>query len=108
MRLHGERAEALERAGATLEVVDATMAAALRALARRGIQSVVLEGGAGVHRAAWDEGLVDYVQLYVAPVAIGLHGPPVAAGPALATLVEQNVRVLGSDVLIEGYVHRPH
>jgi hypothetical protein len=26
----------------------------------------------------------------------------------IASLVEQKVQVLGPDVLIEGYVHRPH
>ncbi len=109
-RLHRDRAEALEHAGATLDVVDPTMTAALRVLAQRGVQSVLLEGGTAVHQAVWDEGLVDYVQLYVAPVMLGRSGPPVAAGPAwlCASLAEQRVRMLGPDVLIEGYVHRPH
>ena len=107
---HRDRAEALAGAGATVEAVEPTMKAALQALARRGIQSVLLEGGAGVHQAAWDEGVVDYVQLYVAPMICGGDGPPVAAGPAsaIASLVEQRVRALGPDVLIEGYVHGPH
>jgi diaminohydroxyphosphoribosylaminopyrimidine deaminase/5-amino-6-(5-phosphoribosylamino)uracil reductase len=107
---HPDRAEALAGAGATVEAVQPTMKAALQALARRGIQSVLLEGGAGVHQAAWDEGVVDYVQLYVAPMSCGRAGPAVAAGPAsaIASLVEQKVRALGPDVLIEGYVHGPH
>jgi diaminohydroxyphosphoribosylaminopyrimidine deaminase / 5-amino-6-(5-phosphoribosylamino)uracil reductase len=109
-RLQSERADALERAGAAVEAVEPTMAAAFAALVHRGIQSVLLEGGVGVHRAAWDEALVDYVQLYVAPVTLGPDAPPVAAGPmsTIASLVEQKVSVLGPDVLIEGYVHRPH
>jgi diaminohydroxyphosphoribosylaminopyrimidine deaminase/5-amino-6-(5-phosphoribosylamino)uracil reductase len=109
-RLLSEHTDALERAGATVEAVDATMTAAFAALAHHGIQSVLLEGGIGVHRAAWDEELVDYVQLYVAPVTLGRDAPPVAAGPmsAIASLVDQKVHVLGPDVLIEGYVHRPH
>lgn len=108
--LHAERADALERAGATLEVVEPSIGAAMRALARRGIQSVLLEGGAGLHQAAWNEGLVDYLQLYVAPMFLGVAGPCMAAGPAsaVASLLEQNVQALGPDVLIEGYVHRPH
>jgi diaminohydroxyphosphoribosylaminopyrimidine deaminase/5-amino-6-(5-phosphoribosylamino)uracil reductase len=109
-RLQRERADALERAGATVEAVDPTMTAAFAALVHHGIQSVLLEGGVGVHRAAWDEALVDYVQLYVAPVTLGSDATPVAAGPmpAIASLVDQRVQVLGPDVLIEGYVHRPH
>jgi diaminohydroxyphosphoribosylaminopyrimidine deaminase/5-amino-6-(5-phosphoribosylamino)uracil reductase len=109
-RLQSERADALERVGATVEPVGPTMAAALAALSHHGIQSVLLEGGIGVHRAAWDEALVDYVQLYVAPVTLGPDAPAVAAGPmsVIATLVDQKVQALGPDVLIEGYVHRPH
>jgi diaminohydroxyphosphoribosylaminopyrimidine deaminase/5-amino-6-(5-phosphoribosylamino)uracil reductase len=109
-REHPDRVDALERAGATIEAAERTMKAALQALARRGIQSLVLEGGAGVHQAAWNEGLIDYIQLYVAPMTCGPAGPPLAAGPAstIASLVEQRVQVLGPDVLIEGYVHGPH
>jgi len=117
-RLHSERADALERAGATLLVLDdPAMMNALQTLADRDIQSLILEGGPGVHQAAWDAGVVDYVQLYVAPVTVG---QPPSASPAdtvslalgrevaLASLIEQNVQMLGPDVLIEGYVHRPH
>lgn len=110
-----ERADALERAGATvLALNEATMIEALRALAERDIQSLVLEGGPALHQAAWDAGVVDFVQLYVALVALaGSHasdGAPVALGRdvSIASLVEQTVRMLGPDVLIEGYVHRPH
>ena len=45
-------------------------------LAAQGIQSLLLEGGAGLHASAWDAGVVDYVQLYVAPVSIGAGGVP--------------------------------
>ena len=106
-----DRAQALQRAGATLIAVDDPgMAEALCALAAHGIQSVILEGGTAVHQAAWEAGVVDYVQLYVAPVAVGEHGPPAARGlaSAMPSLIEQNIRMLGPDVLIEGYVHRPY
>ena len=86
------------------------IAPALRQLAGLGIQSVVLEGGAALHAAAWDEGVVDYVQLYVAPHALGTGGVPLLDGRAFspAALVDAGVDQLGPDVLIEGYVHRPH
>jgi hypothetical protein len=50
------------------------------------------------------------VQLYVAPIASGGGGPrmPVHGRSLLAALHEQQTRPLGPDVLIEGYVHRPH
>ena len=109
--LYSDRVRALEQTGATVAAIeDPSLAASMRTLVGRGIHSVLLEGGVAVHQAAWDEDLVDYAQLYVAPVALGTGGPGLAgpAGSFLASLSEQKVRQLGPDVLIEGYVHRPH
>jgi diaminohydroxyphosphoribosylaminopyrimidine deaminase/5-amino-6-(5-phosphoribosylamino)uracil reductase len=88
----------------------AGMRQALRALSALDIQSVLLEGGAAVHAAAWDEGVVDYVQLYVTPVALGADGVPLLDGRpwSMGSLIDPRVEVLGPDTLIEGYVHRPH
>jgi diaminohydroxyphosphoribosylaminopyrimidine deaminase/5-amino-6-(5-phosphoribosylamino)uracil reductase len=82
----------------------------LRELALRGIQSVLLEGGSKLQAAAWDEDVVDYVQLYVTPVALGPRGVPLFEGRhwPLSSLIDSSVKVLGPDTLIEGYVHRPH
>jgi diaminohydroxyphosphoribosylaminopyrimidine deaminase/5-amino-6-(5-phosphoribosylamino)uracil reductase len=103
------RAAALERAGATVVAADTSLASALRQLPRFDVHSLVLEGGAALHLAAWDDRLVDYVQLYVAPVWLGEAGVPLLEGRAFASaaLLERNVDLLGPDVLIEGYVHRP-
>jgi diaminohydroxyphosphoribosylaminopyrimidine deaminase/5-amino-6-(5-phosphoribosylamino)uracil reductase len=86
------------------------LTAALRTLPALGVQSLLVEGGAAVHAALWDEGLVDYVQLYVAPMWIGSEGIPLLGGRSFSSvsLVERRVEPLGPDVLIEGYVHRPH
>ena len=108
--LHVDRAVALERAGATVVDVDGPgLTAAVRTLTGHGIQSVLLEGGAAVHQAAWEEDLVDYVQLYVTPATLGVTGPALLEGHTFtpASLYEPRVRTLGPDVLIEGYVHRP-
>ena len=108
--MHPDRAHALEGAGATvIEIDDPSLAEAIRALTAHDIQSLLLEGGAAVHQAAWEEDIVDYVQLYVAPVAIGAGGPGFLEGMAFtpASLHEQRTRTLGPDTLIEGYVHRP-
>lgn len=109
-RRHIERARALEEVGATLmTVAGSDLTAAVRVLGQLGIQSLLIEGGAAIHQAAWDEGVVDYVQLYVAPIVLGSRGPAMLAGRAFApaSLFEQKVQSLGPDVLIEGYVHRP-
>jgi diaminohydroxyphosphoribosylaminopyrimidine deaminase/5-amino-6-(5-phosphoribosylamino)uracil reductase len=100
----------LERAGATIVVPDAPgIAAALRELPSRDVQSIVIEGGAALHAAFWDARLVDYVQLFVAPVTLGEHGVPLD-NRAFSTfaLFDRRIEVLGPDVMIEGYVHRPH
>jgi diaminohydroxyphosphoribosylaminopyrimidine deaminase/5-amino-6-(5-phosphoribosylamino)uracil reductase len=102
---------ALERAGATVITVEGNgITPALRHLAGLGIHSLVIEGGAAIHAAAWDEGVVDYVQLYVAPQALGAAGVPLLDGRSFspASLVDGSIDQLGPDVLIEGYVHRPH
>jgi diaminohydroxyphosphoribosylaminopyrimidine deaminase/5-amino-6-(5-phosphoribosylamino)uracil reductase len=106
----GENAARLRCAGATVIASDtAGLEGRLRQMLPLGVQSVLLEGGARVHGAAWDEGIVDYVQLYVAPVTLGPDGVPLLAGRGFspAALCESRVDVLGPDVLIEGYVHRP-
>lgn len=110
-RAQPDQARALEQAGATLVAIEGPgIAAGLRGLAGLAIQSVLLEGGAEVHAAAWDEGVVDYVQLYVAPMSVGPEGVPFLDGRSFSTasLLESTVTPLGPDVVIEGYVHRPH
>jgi diaminohydroxyphosphoribosylaminopyrimidine deaminase/5-amino-6-(5-phosphoribosylamino)uracil reductase len=83
---------------------------ALETLALYPVHSLLLEGGAALHKAAWDAGVVDYVQLYVAPVTLGGAGVDMGAGREYMTggLVERVERYLGPDLLIEGYVHRPY
>ncbi len=98
----------LEARGAQIEVAaDGTLRAALQRLAGRQIESLLLEGGAAVHAAAWDEGLVDYVRLYVTPHVLGAKGVPLLAGRSFSSvdLRDRRVAPLGPDVLIEGYVH---
>jgi diaminohydroxyphosphoribosylaminopyrimidine deaminase/5-amino-6-(5-phosphoribosylamino)uracil reductase len=103
-------ADALRQAGATVVAPAADdIDAALRQVAALDVQSVLLEGGAGVHAAAWDAGVVDFVQMYVAPTPLGPDGLPMLGGREFssAALHERRVELLGPDVLIEGYVHRP-
>lgn len=98
----------LEARGAEIVVTDGTVRAALAALAVRGITSVLLEGGAALHASAWDEGVVDFVRLYVTPRVLGT-GVRFLDGRRLppAMLAERRVEPLGPDVMIEGYVHGP-
>jgi diaminohydroxyphosphoribosylaminopyrimidine deaminase/5-amino-6-(5-phosphoribosylamino)uracil reductase len=103
------RARELEAAGATVVAVhEPGIAAMLRRLVPFDIHSVLLEGGAGVHAAAWDARVVDCVQVYVTPHWLGADGVPLLPGRAFfpAALVDRRIDVCGPDVVIEGYVHR--
>jgi diaminohydroxyphosphoribosylaminopyrimidine deaminase/5-amino-6-(5-phosphoribosylamino)uracil reductase len=108
----GDRAlrEPLEARGAEVDVAaDGTFRAALDRLAARQVESLLLEGGAALHAAAWDEGVVDFVRLYITPRVIGSGGVGFLEGRnfASADLIDRRVEPLGPDVLIEGYVHGP-
>ena len=110
VRRQARRASALETAGATLLAMeDPNLGDVAKALGRQGLQSMLVEGGALLHQAVWDAGIVDYVQLYVAPTTFAGDGPVLLEGRPFspAALFEQKVQPLGPDVLIEGYVHRP-
>jgi len=99
----------LEDAGAEIDVArDGTFRAALERLAARQISSLVLEGGAALHCAAWDEDLVDIVSVYVTPHRLGEEGVEFLPRRSFRTtaLRDTIVEPLGPDVLIEGYVHR--
>ena len=106
-----ERMRRLADAGAELEVVPRgrSMRTAMARLAARGLTSLVLEGGRRVHEAAWRAGLVDRVQVFVAPVEVGPHGVAwMDRAAVLGTLDTFVVRAHGPDLQIEGDVHRAH
>jgi len=108
-----DRAEvrrALEDRGAIIEVADrGCVRTGLERLIDHQVASVLLEGGAALHAAAWDEQVVDVVRLYVAPRLLGDGGIVWLAGRlfSAAELFERRVECLGVDVMIEGYVHGP-
>jgi diaminohydroxyphosphoribosylaminopyrimidine deaminase / 5-amino-6-(5-phosphoribosylamino)uracil reductase len=104
-----DRRGPLEERGAQIEVArDGSFAAALERLAARQVGSLLLEGGAAIHAAAWDAGLVDYVRLYVTPHTVGEDGVRLLAGRPFETdtLIDRQVVLLDPDIVIEGYVHR--
>jgi diaminohydroxyphosphoribosylaminopyrimidine deaminase/5-amino-6-(5-phosphoribosylamino)uracil reductase len=101
---------ALEAQGATIVVApNASLGAAVARLGELQIASLLLEGGAAVHRAAWDEGVADFVRLYVTPHVLGRGGLRFLDGTRFyaSALHDRQVAPLGPDVLVEGYVHRP-
>lgn len=111
-----ERVGALKQAGAEVIALPeregrVDMRAVFTELARRGITSLLIEGGGQVHASAISSGGVDKVEWFIAPKLIGgaaAPGPLGGQGPesiAGATLLER-VRVtrIGVDILVEGYI----
>lgn len=87
--------------------------ALLSALNQRGIQSVLLEGGASVQGSFRDAGLIDEVWAFVAPMLIGGQDAPAAyaaAGSAslgeATRLHDVRLETLDDDVLVRGLVTR--
>ncbi len=99
----------VERGAEVVAARDQTFRAALDVLAERQVESLLLEGGAAIHAAAWDEGVVDFVRLYVTPRVIGTGGVPFLPDRSFdpLDLIDRHTEPLGPDTLIEGYVHGP-
>jgi len=88
-------------------VVD--VAALLDELGRRGIASLLVEGGGRVHWSFLSRGLADYIMVYMAPKVVGGAGAPgPVAGKGLALMREAwnishpRLTEIGDDVLLEG------
>ena len=85
--------------------------ALLSELGRREVTSVLVEGGGGLLGSLFDEGLVDRVVGFVAPVIIGGAGalsPVGGSGAAMmadaAPLSRARVERIGEDVVVVGWV----
>jgi diaminohydroxyphosphoribosylaminopyrimidine deaminase/5-amino-6-(5-phosphoribosylamino)uracil reductase len=111
------RVAALRAAGATVlgcptrdGRVD--LGALLAELFAREVRAVLVEGGAEVHAAFLDAGLVDRVAVYVAPLVVGGRGAPSPVGGAGRELKSAlrlggfSVTRLDPDVLLEADVAR--
>ena len=86
-----------------------------RELAKKEITSVLIEGGARILGSALNEGLVDKLQIYIAPKIlgdekalsslIGLKAAPINQALSLDNITFEKI---GPDFFIQGYVHRNH
>jgi len=108
----------LEASGVELVVADGPagrvdLGALLEALGRRGVVSVLVEGGGTIHGACFDAGLVDKLMVFVCPMVVGGPGPSPVAGMGVERLAaawrldRATVRQMGQDVIVEGYPIRP-
>ncbi len=84
---------------------------ALRALAERGIINILSEAGGTLNGALFDAGMVQKVQVFIAPKLVGgagAPGPVLGRGVSLMTSAWQvkvtRVEQLEADLLITGYI----
>jgi diaminohydroxyphosphoribosylaminopyrimidine deaminase/5-amino-6-(5-phosphoribosylamino)uracil reductase len=107
------RVVALEAVGVEVVRVPGTpeerVVPALRTLGERGIQSVLVEGGAGLAGALLQAGAVDRVAWFLAPILIGGREAPSAIGGGGAVHLADAPRLLsprhetvGDDLLVTG------
>lgn len=90
-----------------LELRSGPLRGELEALAREGVQSLLLEGGPTLAAAFLEQGLVDKLLVFVAPTLSG-EGPGMLAGlPGTLGLSRLEARSIGEDVLLQGYVREP-
>jgi len=102
----------LERAGGRVVAMDAggigpSFAWLFREM---GIASILVEGGATLHRTLFAEHLVDAVHVYITPIVLGRAGMEwMEPGRfTLSELGERQADWFGADVRVEGHVHRHH
>lgn len=87
----------------------------LEQLGRMEISSLLLEGGAEINASAFQESLVDKVVCFIAPQIIGGRTAPTPVGGDGIVNLSKSIllhdiqtRMLGEDIMIEGYVHRDY
>ncbi|MBA2251096.1 MAG: bifunctional diaminohydroxyphosphoribosylaminopyrimidine deaminase/5-amino-6-(5-phosphoribosylamino)uracil reductase RibD [Nitrospirales bacterium] len=110
------RIENLQRLGATIVIVPAehgrvSLNVCLTELGKRGITSVLLEGGSELNASALSGGLVHRLQLYVAPTLLGGQNAKGVFGGTSPTsltdaqpLKDVQLKRIGRDVFIDAMV----
>ena len=108
-----EKKAQLEKLGAEVLILSGAegrpdLAALVAELVKRGIDSLLIEGGSQVHYSALKAGIVNHIYSYVAPKIFGGEkalGPVSGAGAEQVAdafqLCRSGTQILGDDILIE-------
>lgn len=114
-----EKQEYLKNKGADIIITDkkagrVDLRQLVEELGKMGIDSLMVEGGGTVAAAFLEEGLVDKVAIFIAPILIGGKTSPtpvMGAGVEFIrdgySLKHKSVTEFGQDLLIEGYINVP-
>ncbi|NOY70265.1 MAG: bifunctional diaminohydroxyphosphoribosylaminopyrimidine deaminase/5-amino-6-(5-phosphoribosylamino)uracil reductase RibD [Deltaproteobacteria bacterium] len=111
----GEKAARIIAGGA--ELIEAPVSSAgidldrlMEILGRRGISSLLIEGGSRVAASAISSSIVDKVCFFYAPKILGGDGVPICAGPGPALMKDavpvsiSGIRQFGPDFMVEAYI----
>jgi len=87
------------------------MFALLRELGKRGIGTLIIEGGGTTHASAFEAGVVDKVAFFIAPKILGgrdaitpVEGEGIAQMDKAIRLENMTLTHVGEDILVEAYV----
>ena len=117
-RADRNKAALLEAAGIEILTVPAKdgrtdLKALMSALGERGIDSILLEGGATLNFSALEADIVDKVQVYIAPKLIGgetaktpVGGDGIEKLCQAFSVIELKASTVGEDILLEGYISK--
>ena len=101
------------KGGTGLDVIKADLKKLTEELGHMQIDSILLEGGATLAAAAFESGIIDKVQMYIAPMIIGGNAArtPVG-GNGIEHLTDAwqltgiTARNIGNDICITGYIRQ--
>jgi len=105
----------LQALGAEIVIADGPtgrvdLSELLAELGRRGIMSLLVEGGETIHGACIDAGRIDKVLAFVAPIILGGPAPGPVGGAGVEKIAEAwrltqtSIRQVDQDLVIEGYL----
>ena len=106
-RAVGAEVVVLPASGGSVDIVEL-----LRLLGKRGIVTVLVEGGGKLLGSLFDRHLVDKVFAFIAPIIIGGYEAVSVGGNGVDSMTQAlrlsrvDIRSLGDDVLISGYVEK--
>jgi diaminohydroxyphosphoribosylaminopyrimidine deaminase/5-amino-6-(5-phosphoribosylamino)uracil reductase len=93
--------------GSPLELRSGPLEEELAGLAAEGVQSLLLEGGPTLATAFLEQGLVDKLLVFIAPLLAGVGPFVLGELTQPMQLSRADVQRVGDDVLFSAYVHEP-
>ncbi len=115
-RANNEKLDTLKQMGIEVIVIKVKcervdLRELMKVIGAKGIDSILLEGGANLNFSALEEGIVDKIQSYIAPKIIGGKEAKTAVEGAGIQLLKNAFKIdrmtpvmVGEDLFVEGYI----